>query len=286
MHNKIIFAFIAIAILLLTSLIPLENVTAKKSIKYEEELTKTVEVLIQIYTVDGVKEIRKEISSNEFIKLKQMGNETGRAIRTLFNYRTSSFIEKIRANKTIDSFLYELRKNGLLGDMNVKEVKDLITGEYLQKNSIEMKRIERMAKLLQNNESDRWKINLMCEVTAIGSLIDISPWTLLLLFLLLSFNNTAIERTVFYLWLILDMIPHPTTIGYWQIRNTLLLPANVETRGLLGRKEIFISKNRFEEISVITIGFTGMILVPIAAYGFCPFIAMKKVEYTPSSSLG
>jgi len=64
--NKI-FAFIAIATLLLTSFIPVaENVVAEESNE-----SKTIEVPVQIYTLHDVKEIRKELPVYEAMKLQK-----------------------------------------------------------------------------------------------------------------------------------------------------------------------------------------------------------------------
>jgi len=252
------FVFTAITILLLTSFIPFGN-----SIATKENETKTIEVPVKIYTLRGIKEIRKELPINEAIKLQKMANETGKAISMLFN-KNASFMERAKANAIIDSLLYEMKNNGLLGGMSIKEAKELITGKYLQKqkNSIEMQKINAMARLFQQNG---WEVNAMCGVFAFGEFIfDIHPWNLILWLLFFSIDSIA-----FLLLVILDAIPHPTTIGYW----ILFLYPELHTIGLLGYKKLV-----GYELRAITLGFTGVIVLYSDAIGFCPFIAMKKVE--------
>ena len=94
------------------------------------------------------------------MKLMYMANETGKAIAVLHS-KNASFMDRAKANATIDSFLCVLKNNGLLGDMSIKEAKELITGKYFmkQKNSMEMQRLNAIAKFFQQNG---WEINAMC----------------------------------------------------------------------------------------------------------------------------
>ncbi|OYT59085.1 hypothetical protein B6U81_06695, partial [Thermoplasmatales archaeon ex4484_30] len=71
--NKVSFAFTAIAILLAASILPSvgsENVSPVISNE------KTIEVPVKIYTLHGVKEIKKELPVEEVAKLMYMTNET------------------------------------------------------------------------------------------------------------------------------------------------------------------------------------------------------------------
>jgi len=106
--NKTTFTIIAITILLLTSFIPAGNVAATK------ENESKVEVPVQIYTLQGIKEIRKELPINEAMKLQKMAYEAKEAMEILHG-KNASFIERAKANAIIDSFLCVLKKNGLLG---------------------------------------------------------------------------------------------------------------------------------------------------------------------------
>jgi len=48
------------------------------------------------------------------MKIKRMGKNAGKAIAVLYS-KNASFMERMKANAAMDSFLYELKKNGLLG---------------------------------------------------------------------------------------------------------------------------------------------------------------------------
>ena len=217
----------------------------------------------------GVKRIEKKIQLNEAMKLMHMANETREAIAVLHSKNTS-FKERMKANAIIDSFLYEMKRNGLLGGINIKEAKDLITGKYFmkQKNSIEIKKMKVIAKFFQQNG---WEINAMCGVFALGLIIDVHPWNLHLL--LLRFSDLIIIGSIaFLLIVILDAIPHPTTIGYWLIsRPHPEVECGIYTMGLFGIKSL-----EDREISAWLFGFSGVVVFNLIAVGFCPFIAMKK----------
>ena len=112
------FAFIAITILLLASFIPVaENVVAK-----EVKEVKTIEVPVKIYTLHGVKEIRKELPINKAKELLDLFNETREAVKLLNSHAT--FKEKMEANAIIDSLLYKMKENGLLGNLSIKEARE------------------------------------------------------------------------------------------------------------------------------------------------------------------
>ena len=270
--NKTAFAFIAITIILLTSFIPVaENASAK-----EAEETKTIEVPVKIYTPYGVKEIRKELPVNEARKLMHMADKTKDAIATLLS-KNAPFIEKVKANAIIDSFLYELKKNGLLGDISIKEARELITGKYLQKqrNSIEMQKINVIARFLQQ----RWEVNVMCYFMAFGSIMDIFPWNFFLWWLSLH-NPTIISGIAFFLIVLFDLIPHTTTIGYWNIKRMGVgTEAHVYTFGLLGERSITTEGGESVGINAITLGFTGIVISFFIniAIGFCSFVTMKEI---------
>jgi len=192
----------------------------------------------------------------------------------LFN-KNASFMEKIRANAIIDSLLYEMKKNGLLGNLTIKEAKELITGKYFMRNrnSVEIQRFNAIAKFFQQNG---WQVNALCGMFGAGG-FGIHPWNYILLLLFLS-ELIIISEIAFLLLVILDAIPHPTTIGFWSFVPYGFYPQHpwIETWGLLGYKKL-----EGYELVAITLGFIGsVIVVPLAsiAIGFCPFIAMKRVE--------
>ena len=266
--NKTAFTIIAITILLLTSFIPAGNVAATK------ENESKVEVPVQIYTLQGIKEIRKELPINEAIKLQKMAYEAKEAMKILFN-KNASFMERAKANAIIDSFLYELKKNELLGEMSIKEAKELITGKYFMKNrnSMEMQRFNAIAKFFQQNG---WQVNAMCGMYGLGGL-GFHPWNWILIQLFLS-DLIIIGNIALLLLVILDAIPHPTTIGFWRFTPYGFYPQypEIETWGLFGYKKL-----EGYELKAITFGFTGsVIIIPWGsiAIGFCPFVAMKRVE--------
>jgi len=275
--NKVSFAFTAIAILLAASILPSvgsENVSPVISNE------KTIEVPVKIYTLHGVKEIKKELPVEEVAKLMYMTNETRGAMKLLFNEK-ASFMERMKANGIIDSFLYELKKKELLGNMTIKEVKDLIMGEYLQKqeNDIEARKIMLIPKLLSQND---WEVNALCYLFAQGFVYDFYPWNFIpMLSLYLAFHYGPIPwwLGIFIPFIFLDFIPHPTTIGYWIVEPSGFYEkrGGVDTYGLLGKKEINLGSE--EKAAVFTIGFIGLVL-GFGTYrfgvGFTLFTAFKK----------
>jgi len=75
------FVFIAILLLLLASFIPVaENVSAEKANE-----AKTMEVPVKIYTLQVIKEIRKELPISEAMNLQKMAYEAKEAMEILFN---------------------------------------------------------------------------------------------------------------------------------------------------------------------------------------------------------
>ena len=275
MNKKVAFAFTAIAIMLASSVSSVAGSVSEK----QADNAKTIEVPVQIYTLQGVKEIKKELPVNEARELFSLSNETGEAVKMLVNPH-STFREKLRANVIIDSFLYKMKGYGLLGNLTIKEARELITGRYLmkQRNSIEMQKMAMMAKLLENNG---WEVNAMCYFDASGYIFSAFLWNLPLIIAsyLISLIENAVDHLLLYyllacidifldiIYLSLGTISHPTTIGYWDIAG-VYGSAYVYTLGLLGEKEIL------GRTKAITIGFTGIVF-GFGAIGFCPFVAMK-----------
>lgn len=263
------FVFIAILLLLLTSFIPsIENVFAKE--------VKTIVFPVRIYTLQEIKEIKKEMPVNEAKKLLHKAYEAKEALSILFD-KEATLMEKVKANTIIDSFLYEMKGNGLLEDISIKEAKELIIGKYPLKNSIEMKKLNAMTRFFQQNG---WEVNAICSVLGTG-VVDYYPWNIPFIFLAnLLFNGGPIlvylSVIILFLVSIIDAIPHPTTVGYWNLIPYGFYPQHpqIETWGLFGYKKLEGYKLR-----AITLGFTGCVIVlpwAAVAIGFCPFIAMKK----------
>lgn len=304
MNKKIIFTFAAVTILLASFIlsvavnqqhIQIAEYDKSSTAKLEGKKFTTMEISVQIYMLNGVKEIEKELPVKDAKEIFSLSNKTGEAVKTLLSAH-ATFKEKVKANEVIDLFLYKMRNHGLLGDLSIQQARKLITGKYLQKetNSIEMQKMEMIANLLSQN---RWQINAMCYFEAEGEILGIFSWSKLLItacvlitvlsfvlwhispfFLPLLILLAALHDFLIIEWLLLDAIPHATTIGHWEIKQGYYHPseASTYTLGLLGEKSITGSS-----IEVWTIGFTGMVLHSKRfdwlnmAIGFCPFIAME-----------
>ena len=259
-----------------------------------------MEVPVKIYTLQGIKEIRKELPVNEAIKLQKTVYEAKEAMETLFNKNTS-FRERIRANEIIDSLLYEMKRNGLLGEMSIEEAKELITGKYFQKekNSMEARKIMFISKLLNQNG---WQVNALCYLNAGGNIINVHPWNFIPILFINLISNVAfslVEKHEFIATFLLltavissfgislmESIPHLTTVGFWVIVQGGIPYSPppgwcgwLHTYGLFGKKGMDL-KTKGEQIIVITLGFTGIVLPLLfirIAYGFSLFTAFKKM---------
>jgi len=253
------FAFITIAILLASSIPPVVES------EWHTKNNKTMEIPVKIYTLNGIKEIKKELPVNEAKEILLLSNETAEALKMLIN-KHATLKEKARANEIIDSFLYKMKEYGLLGNLSIKEAKELITGKYLQKERNRMNKMAMMANLLQN---DGLEINIMA-IFLTGSVVDIFPWNAFLWDILAyaPFFFPITEYLVIILLTLPDMIPHPTTIGFW-IGGGPHKAEYFYTFGLLGEKEVV------GDGTAITIGFTGFVIMHLMAIGFCPFVAMR-----------
>ena len=278
MNKKVAFAFTAIAIMLASSVSSVAGSVSEK----QADNAKTIEVPVQIYTLHGVKEIKKELPVNEAKELFSLFNETGEAVKTLLSAH-ATFGEKLRANVIIDSFLSKMKGYGLLGNLTMHQARELITGKYLQKerNSIEMQKMAMMAKLLENNG---WEVNAMCYFDAVGYILGVFPWDIPLIiasYLIDFLQKFLVDYTLLYfllagiivsldtIYLCVGAIPLPTTVGYWEIVSASAHgDVYIHTLGLLGSKDIG------GWAKAMTIGFTG-VAVGFRAIGFSPFVAMK-----------
>jgi len=259
-----------------------------------------VEVPVQIYTLQGIKEIRKELPVSEAIKLQKMAYEAKDAMEILFN-KNASFMERIGANAIINSFLYEMKRNELLGEMSIEEAKELITGKYFQKekNSMEARKIMFISKLLNQNG---WQVDALCYLNAGGNIINVHPWNFIPILFINLISNVAfslVEKHEFIATFLLltavissfgislmESIPHLTTVGFWVIVQGGMPYSPppgwcgwLHTYGLFGKKGMDL-KTKGEQIIVITLGFTGIVLPLLfirIAYGFSLFTAFKKM---------
>ena len=198
MNKKVAFAFTAIAIMLISSVSSVAGSVSEK----QADNAKTIEVPVQIYTLQGVKEIKKELPVNEARELFSLSNETGEAVKMLVNPH-ATFREKLRANVTIDSFLYKMKGYGLLGNLTMHQARELITGRYLmkQRNSLEMQKMAMMASLLSQNG---WEVNAMCYFDASGYIFSAFLWNLPLIIAsyLISLIENAVDHLLLYYLLV------------------------------------------------------------------------------------
>ncbi len=262
--SRKIFPFIAVIVLLLSTLAPVVNTTATEEKKQE--------IVIRIYTLYGVEKVAKKLPTKDIIKLKEMAYKTKECIATL-SKENISIIEKMRAEESINLFLYEMKRNGLLGNLTIEEAKNLITGKYISKKSLEIKRRLSMVNFLDDLELE-W--NMMCGMIGWGYVVDTCIWNLPLQILgylggfltfwtgIFAIFGFIIQAIAVLSWFIIDAIPHPTTIVFWRM-------GNIYTLGLEGEKK----SNESMYVIAITIGFTGIVILPFIAIGFCPFVAFS-----------
>jgi len=96
------FTFIAITILLLSPFIPARNAIATK-----ENESKTMEVPVKIYTLHGVKEIKKELPMNEAKELLDLFNEARDAVKLMNSHATFKEKNGGKCNNRLFSFQNE-----------------------------------------------------------------------------------------------------------------------------------------------------------------------------------
>ncbi len=120
-----------------------------------------------------------------------------------------------------------------------------------------------------------WKINAMCGLFAIALIFDFHLWNLILIYLALANVPRIISDVAGLLLIILDAIPHPTTIGYWILRpyGFYPLPPELYTVGIFGMKKIMKKIIDAREIRAILLGFTGIIftVLLVRCLWFLPF---------------
>lgn len=245
--NKIMFSTLAIGLMVSLSFLPMIQGETNKEI--------TQKITVEIHTPQGITELTKELPI-----------ETVEKLSFLLEY------------ESIDKALFELKKHGLLGDFSISEVKELITGKYQQKTRI-MEKIEDLLNAAPGFDNGL-VINAFCSfITSHGNAFGFFPYNLPLLFYFL-FNEEIGDRPylnlifiyfVLYPSLMVDYIPHPTTLGLWKIFAIGHgVGASVYTKGLFGERSIRTTV----DINAVTIGFSGIVIIgpgiiqPRAAIGF------------------
>ncbi len=243
--------------------------------------TKMVEVPVEIHTLDGIREITRELPVETVKTLYSTLNQTRKAVQTLHMVQASAE-GKREAHHIIDTFLRKLKENGLLGDTSVSRVKSLITGGYRKAHDhARGQRLPGMAHLFEQNG---WRTKAMCYLHAwggIGATFPVKVPILALTDLLHNLFPDAWRIPIILLGILVtvDLIPCPTTIGHWNIGRSLNPgPApgagGIEVRGFGGGGQ-HIELDGRETIEAITFGFTGIIFCLVPAIGFCPFVAYK-----------
>jgi len=288
MNGRMEFAVTAVVVLITASMVPVVGSQQEALAEQGDEQpvaggetytdTKMVEVPVQIHMQDGVREITKELPVETVTTLYSMLNQTRRAVQTLQTSQASS-IQKQRAHEVIDTFLHTLKTHGLLGDMSVAKMKSLITGGYHKtQNDKAARPLMDLAHLLEQNG---WNVRIMCYFMAWGAVGALFPYSLPILLLSNLIYNLFPSAwwwlPIFEqgLWVSLDLIPCPTTVGYWNVgRAGMFAPSGGILMGW-GNMQLIINLGGGETVEVITAGFTGIILLHRHAIGFCPFIAYK-----------
>ena len=158
----------------------------------------------------------------------------------------ATYEEKIKANEIVDAFLYKMKGNGLLGNLTIKEAKEIINGNYIKKYGINMLKI-----IGKNRE-----INAFCFVFAKGiSILIAYPSNLIFWLAAYAFRHNDLLHLIALLFILSTYFPHPTSIGLWLVIGSPVGGAKMSSIGLFGRKE-----ERGSVIIAITIGFTGLYL--------------------------
>ena len=180
----------------------------------------------------------------------------------------------------VDDLLFTMKRYGLLGNHSIGGVKELITGDYLQRTKTFEKVKDLMISCHPFNNS--LLVNSFCSFRTYGFTFGFFPYNLPLLVYFL-FNekiddmpllNFIFMYLVFYPNLLGGYIPHITTLGLWKTYTIgRSQSASIYTKGLFGEKSIGAN----EDINAITVGFSGIVItIPGIierrnAYGFALF---------------
>lgn len=249
--KRILFATLAVTLMVSLSFFPLiEGEIQDKVIK--EEIT------IEVHTPSGIEKHTKELSIEE--------------IETL-----SNLLEK----NDVDEILSHLKKYGVLGEMSIREVKNLIDGTYVQQLRI-LDNFKVIENKLTNPENDSL-VNAFCIFSTAGFTWHISPANVLPWLISILLWKTP-YTPLYLISLFSGYLPRINTIGFWKINPTWKYPfaqsSTIYTHGLFGLQILNASK----DILAITVGFTGIIIsLPImglrrGALGFTLFATGWKLD--------
>ena len=247
--RKILFPMISSLLFISLAFFPfIEGETEKKF---------TREVTIGICTPNGVESLAKELPFDVIERLSVL-----------------------QSQDDIDGLLDALEELDLLGEFSIKEVREFITKKHLEASKL-IEKIEGVQIPLLSSIDDSIS-NAFCSFVTDGSGWGIFPYNFIPIFLwylLFSLRlGTVFEILINYLLyfptLLVDSIPHFTTIGFWKIDPWRFWRdgrSAVHTKGIFGENNI----DRGKTIYAFTIGFTGIIIslrfgavLRRSAYGF------------------
>ena len=252
-----------------------------------------VEVTCGVSTIDGIREIKKELHIEDVKKLSQLMNESRKAIKNLKN--PDALIDEINeANLILDIVISELNKFGMIpATMSLEEVRDLITGAYGQR--IFGKNLENLGiKLPPLNEKIGLKLNMniASRVQGFGFPVGIYPLSTPFIAFVIIFNTLWDIACELDLPIFCDFFMSLTgffasLLFYFGLRPRACIPIGIvslepliqgwdpepvllETGGLLGHWYI----EDYDKISLFIIGFVGFYGF-LGLFGFTPFILAR-----------
>lgn len=251
--KKILFSLVSSLLFISLAFFPfIEGETEKKF---------TGEVTVEICTPNGVESLTKELPFDVIERLSVL-----------------------QSQDDVDGLLDALEGLGLVGEFSIKEVREFIAKKHLEDSKLTEK-IEGVQIPFLNPIDDRIT-NAFCSFVTDGSGWGIFPYNFIPIFLwylLFSLRlGTVFEILINYLLyfptLLVDSIPHFTTIGFWKIEPWRFAGrgghSSVSTKGIFGESSI----ERGKTIYAFTIGFTGIIIslrfgavLRRSAYGFALF---------------
>jgi len=297
MNGKTGFAVAAVVILLAASMVPVvgsqhwidiekngENEHRQPSVGAAEVQAdaQMVEVPVEIHTRSGVRQITRELPIAEARALHSLLNETRDAMELLHGSHASSEQQQ-GAKEIIDTFLYQMKEYGLLGNLSIQRARELITGKTEgMRNDIEARKMELMTHSLSQY---RWAVHPMCFFEAEGKVFGFHPWNCIPEFLRYwdGYYNLPLPLQLLALplmtsFMLLNTIPHPTTIGFWIIEpGGMPYPhGHLSTYGGFG--QLSTGEFRTGKAIAFTLGFTGIVLFGRLGIGFTLCTAFKQIE--------
>lgn len=230
--KKCLFGLTAIFLLVSLSFFPLIGGETLRVAKKE--------VTVEVHTPSGMEVITKDLPVDAIERLSVL-----------------------QTQGDIDALLGALDELDLLGAFSIGEIKNLINGNYLQLSGLieKIKAIEDMV----TNQENGLLVNVFCYFETFGMTWGFFPYNIPFLLYHLFYEkissfkklNFILLYLIFYPSLLIDYIPHATTIGLWEIWPMGRTPdAHIRTIGLLGEQAISKNTNMYG----VTIGFTGIIV--------------------------